>query len=121
MRGINWNGHNTNEGVVFGQCIHKIHYYYTNYRPYSIMLLNEIILLDFNIVWYSDVDTPQVMFLFDYQNINEPHRGCKIGICCFSVKHSALRRENTDCLAPNQDIVSEWGDMSNHGDCFSMN
>jgi hypothetical protein len=36
----------------------------------------------------------------------------KIGICCFSVKHSALRRKSTDWLALNQDNVSEWGDMS---------
>ena len=35
----------------------------------------------------------------------------KIGICCFSAKHSALRRKSKDWLAQNQD-VSEWGDMS---------
>jgi hypothetical protein len=36
----------------------------------------------------------------------------KIGICCFSTKHVALRRKSKDWLARNQDIVSEWGDMS---------
>jgi hypothetical protein len=36
----------------------------------------------------------------------------KIGICCFSTKHVALRRKSKDGLARNQDIVSEWGDMS---------
>ena len=36
----------------------------------------------------------------------------KIGICCFSAKHVALRRKNKDWLAQNQDNVSEWGDMS---------
>ena len=36
----------------------------------------------------------------------------KIGICCFSAKHAALRRKSKDCLALNQDNVSEWGDMS---------
>jgi hypothetical protein len=36
----------------------------------------------------------------------------KIGICCFSAKHAALRRKNKDWLARNQDNVSEWGDMS---------
>ena len=35
----------------------------------------------------------------------------KIGICCFSAKHVALRRKSKDWLAPNQDIVSEWGNM----------
>ena len=36
----------------------------------------------------------------------------KIGICCFSVKHAALRRRSKGWLAKNQDNVSEWGDMS---------
>jgi hypothetical protein len=31
----------------------------------------------------------------------------KIGICCFSAKHAALRRKNTDWLARNQNNVSE--------------
>ena len=38
----------------------------------------------------------------------------KIGFCCFSAKHEALRRKNKDWLARNQDNVSEWGDMSIH-------
>jgi hypothetical protein len=36
----------------------------------------------------------------------------KIGICCFSAKHTPLRRKSKDGLAQNQDNVSEWGDMS---------
>ena len=36
----------------------------------------------------------------------------KIGICCFSDKHTAIRRKSKDWLARNQDNVSEWGDMS---------
>ena len=35
----------------------------------------------------------------------------KIGICCFSAKHAALRRKSKDWLAPNQDNESEWGNM----------
>ena len=35
----------------------------------------------------------------------------KIGICCFSAKHAALRRKNKDWLARNLDNVYEWGDM----------
>jgi len=27
----------------------------------------------------------------------------KIGICCFSANHAALRRKSKDCLARNQD------------------
>ena len=31
----------------------------------------------------------------------------KIGICCFSAKHAALRRKRKDWLARNQNNVSE--------------
>ena len=36
----------------------------------------------------------------------------KLGICCFSAKHAALRRKNKDWLARNQINVSDWSDMS---------
>jgi hypothetical protein len=36
----------------------------------------------------------------------------KIGICCFSTKHAALRRKSKDWLARNLNNVSEWSDMS---------
>ena len=39
-------------------------------------------------------------------------KDCKIGICCFSAKHTALRRKSKDWLARNQDNVSECGNMS---------
>ena len=39
----------------------------------------------------------------------------KIGICCFSAKHAALKRKSKDWCGRNQDNVSEWGDMSIHG------
>ena len=42
----------------------------------------------------------------------------KIGMCCFSAKHAALRRKSKDWLARNQDNVSEWGDMSIRGLLF---
>ena len=42
----------------------------------------------------------------------------KIGICCFSAKHTASRRKSKDWLARNQDNVSEWSDMSIHGPLF---
>ena len=42
----------------------------------------------------------------------------KIGICCISTKHTALRRKSKDWLARNQDNVSEWSDMSTHGLLF---
>jgi hypothetical protein len=38
----------------------------------------------------------------------------KIGICCFSAKHAALRRKSKDWLDRNQN-VSEWSDMSTRG------
>ena len=42
----------------------------------------------------------------------------KIGICCFSAKHAALRRKSKDWLARNQNNVSERGDMSIRGLLF---
>jgi hypothetical protein len=36
----------------------------------------------------------------------------KIGICCFSDKHAALRRKSKNWLARNQNNVSEWSDIS---------
>jgi hypothetical protein len=42
----------------------------------------------------------------------------KIGICCFSAKHAALRRKSKDWLAWNQNNVSEWSDTSTCGLLF---
>jgi hypothetical protein len=42
----------------------------------------------------------------------------KIGICCFSAKHVALRRKSKDWLTLNQDNVSECDDMSIRGLLF---
>ena len=42
----------------------------------------------------------------------------EIGICCFCIKHVALRRKSKDCLAGNQNNVSEWSDMSTCGLLF---
>ena len=42
----------------------------------------------------------------------------KIGICCFSTKHAALRRKSKDWWAWNKDNVSELGYMSIHGLLF---
>jgi hypothetical protein len=36
----------------------------------------------------------------------------KIGMCCFSAKHAALRRKSKGWLSRNQNNVSEWSDMS---------
>ena len=39
----------------------------------------------------------------------------KIGICCFSAKHAALRSKSKDWSARSQYNVSEWGDRSSCG------
>jgi len=53
---------------------------------------------------------------------SEPRSGktkdCKIGICCFSTKHAALKRKCKDWSARNQNNVSEWSDMSTRGLLF---
>ena len=42
----------------------------------------------------------------------------KIGMCCFSAKHAALRSKSKDWLARNQNNASEWSDMSIRGLLF---
>ena len=42
----------------------------------------------------------------------------KIGICCFSAKHVALRRKSKDWFARNQNNVFEWSDISIRGLLF---
>jgi hypothetical protein len=39
----------------------------------------------------------------------------EICICCFSAKHTALRRKSKDWSARNQNNVSKWIDMSTRG------
>ena len=41
----------------------------------------------------------------------------KIGICCFSAKHAALRRRNKDWLARNQNIMCSNGETCPPADC----
>ena len=42
----------------------------------------------------------------------------KIGICCFSAKHLALRMKSKDWLVTIQNNVSEWSDMNIRGMLF---
>ena len=42
----------------------------------------------------------------------------KIGICCFSAKHTALRSKRLDWMPLHQNNVSEWSDMSNQRQLF---
>ena len=42
----------------------------------------------------------------------------KIGMCCISTKHAALRRKSKNWLARNQNNVAEWGDISIRGWLF---
>ena len=43
----------------------------------------------------------------------------QIGMCCFLAKHAALRRNNKDWLARNQDNVSKLGTCLSADCCFS--
>jgi hypothetical protein len=42
----------------------------------------------------------------------------KIGMCCFSAKHVAIRSKSKDWMARNQNNVSMWSDMSIRGLLF---
>ena len=50
-----------------------------------------------------------------FQLWSDQAKDYKIGICCFSAKHTVLRRKSKDWLARNQNNVSEWSDMSIRG------
>ena len=47
-----------------------------------------------------------------FEHRSGQNKDYKIGICCFSTKHAALRRKSKEWLVQNQDNVSEWSDMS---------
>ena len=47
-----------------------------------------------------------------FESLSGQTKDYKIGICCLSAKHTALRRKRKDWLAQNQENVSEWGGMS---------
>jgi hypothetical protein len=50
-----------------------------------------------------------------FEHRSSQNKAYKIGICCFSAKHAALRRKSKDWLVRNQNNVSEWSDMSIRG------
>jgi hypothetical protein len=55
----------------------------------------------------------------DFKTRSAQTKNFKIGICCFSAKHTALRRKSKDWLARNQNNVSQWSDMSTRDCCFN--
>jgi len=52
-----------------------------------------------------------------FERRSDQTKNYKIGICCFSAKHAALRRKSTDWLARNQDSVSLSGATYLSVDC----
>ena len=53
-----------------------------------------------------------------FDSLSGQTKNYQIGMCCFSTKHTELRRKSKNWLARNQDNVSEWGDMSIRGLLF---
>jgi hypothetical protein len=51
----------------------------------------------------------------EFEHLSGQTKDYEIGICCYSAKHTALRRKSKDWLARNQEYVSKWGDMSIRG------
>ena len=66
----------------------------------------------------ASVLTSSAMIDHEFEPRSGQIKDYKIGICCFSAKHTALRRKSKDCLARNQNNVSEWNDMSTCGLLF---
>ena len=58
-----------------------------------------------------------IQYIKTQVKLNAPNaltKDYKIGICCFSAKHAALRRKRKYWLARYQDNVFKWGKMSIH-------
>jgi hypothetical protein len=53
-----------------------------------------------------------------FEPTSDQTKDCKIPICRFSNKHASFRSKSKECLARNQDNVSEWSIMSIHGLLF---
>jgi hypothetical protein len=43
-----------------------------------------------------------------FENLSGQTKDYEIGICCFSAKHTVLRRKGKHWLARNQNNVSKW-------------
>ena len=54
----------------------------------------------------------------EFESLLDQSNDNKIGICCFSANHAALRKKGKDWLARKQENVSGWGDMSIRGLLF---
>ena len=53
-----------------------------------------------------------------FEPLSGQSKDYKIGTCCFSAKHAALRKKSKDWSVWNQNNVSEWNDMSTRGQLF---
>jgi hypothetical protein len=53
-----------------------------------------------------------------FESRSGQNKDYKIGICCFSAKHAALKRKSKDWFGRNQNNVSEWSDKSTCGLLF---
>ena len=64
------------------------------------------------------VQTRQSVLYLGFEPRSDQTKDFKIDICCFSAKYAAaLRRKSKDWSTQNQNIVSEWSDMSAYGCC----
>jgi hypothetical protein len=79
-----------------------IHHCVLYITKYGILCVNPVCW--FNTRWFE----PWAGQIKDYQ----------IRICCFSIKHAALRRKSKGWLSQIQDNVSAQGDMSTRGLLF---
>ena len=53
-----------------------------------------------------------------FEPLSDQTKYYRICICCFSAKHTALRRKSKDWLDWDQNYVSEWSDMFTLGLLF---
>jgi hypothetical protein len=90
------------------QCRFTILFLLYLWMIYSCLLTNRISGVMVSVLASNAVDR-------GFEPWSDKTKDYKIGMCCFSVKHTALRSKNKDWLARNQKNVSEWSEMSTRG------
>jgi hypothetical protein len=95
--------------------IQKFNLSVTLYMPIILSDLLKFQKYSYKPIWMSEwllFNTNSAIFQLYYHGFEVKPKTIKMDICCFSAKHTALRRKSKDWLVRNQNNVSEWSDMS---------
>jgi hypothetical protein len=103
-------------GKIYWEFYHYIIYISDEGRHVRILLYIQYLVLEITVM-VSVLASSAVDREFEHRSGQT--KNYKIGICCFSAKHAALRRMTKDWLARNQNNVYTWGEHANHYGYFT--